>query len=56
MEWKIERPHFAVSEREFIYLVALGIFVFYRIISISTFYPPYALTRFVRYLCIALSL
>lgn len=54
MEWKIERPHFAVSEREFIYLVALGIFVFYRIISISTFYPPYALTRFVRYLCIAL--
>lgn len=54
MKLEIGKPHFIASRREFTYLAALSIFVFYRIMSLSTFYPPYTLTRFVRYLCIAL--
>lgn len=54
MKLKVRKLHSSFSGRELSFLAALGFFVFYRIISLSTFYPSYELTKAVRYICVAL--
>ena len=50
----LKNTKYQFRKKEIIFLAALCIYVVYGIINMSTFYPPYLMTKIIRFVCICI--